>query len=314
MPKGPPLPVQRDDAARLPARLASELEAAGGLWWASDYYTRPEEVIAHVQETGAKALRLDFRDLSLLDSMPDLQYLFLRSDGIPEVTPIGGLRHLRALLVATRGMRGTLDPLAFPELRWLQIGLGGKLGPTTATAIERGHAGLEWLALTETRVRTVTDLCGRFPSLRVLRIGFADYLRHLGRLVAASPRLEKLSLHLAPIESLDGLAGAHALTTLDLQGGRVTDLAPLREIPTLRYAKILQPRLESIEPLRGHPGIRMLSLVMAREPDPGVLASLPNLVGVVHGKGFEQEVPWPDLIRLGPGDPLRREWFAAMDA
>ncbi len=314
MPKGPPRPVQRDDPSRLPPRLAGELEPAGGLWWASDDDTRPDEVVTHVRVTGARALRLDFRDLSLLDELPDLEYLLLRSDGIPDVTPIARLPRLRGLLIDTRGMRGSLDPLAFPELRWLRIGLGGKLGPATAEAIERGHPDLEWLDLTETRVRTVTDLCSRFPSLRVLRIAHADHMRHLGRLVEVMPRLEKLRLSLAPIESLDGLAGASALTTLDLMGGRVTDLEPLRAVPTLRYAQLMQPRLESIEPLRGHPGIRMLSLVMAREPDPDVLGSLPGLVGVVHGRGFAREVRWPDLIRLGAGHPLREEWFGAMDA
>ncbi len=314
MPKGPPLPLQRDDPARLPPRLVRELEAGAGLWWASDHYTSPATIVDQAREVGATALRLDVRDLSLLAALPDLRYLWLRTDGIPDVTPIAGLRALRGLLVEARGMRGSLDPLAFPHLRWLRIGLGGKLGPDITASIARGHPGLEWLALTETRARVVTDLCPAFPSLRVLRIGYADHLRHLGHLDEASPRLEKLSLHLTPIESLDGLAGATNLSVLDLTGGRITDLEPIRALPALRYVQLLQPRLPSIEPLRGHPTIRMLSLVTAQEPEADVLASMARLVGVVHGKGFEREVGVPDLLRLARDHPLRREWFEAIDA
>ncbi len=75
-------------------------------------------------------------------------------------------------------MRSSLDPLAFPELRWLRAGLGGKLGPATAAAIERGHPGLEWLDLTETRLRTVTDLC-------CARSGSRRWMPEVGR--ASSP-------------------------------------------------------------------------------------------------------------------------------
>ncbi len=314
MPKGPSLPLQRDDPARLPPRLVRELEAGGGLWWASDHYTSPATIVEQAREVGATALRLDVRDLSLLAALPDLRYLWLRTDGIPDVTPIAGLRALRGLLVETRGMRGSLDPLAFPHLRWLRIALGGKLGPAITAAITRGHPGLEWLALTETRARVVTELCPAFPSLRVLRIGHADHLGNLGHLAESSPGLEKLSLHLTPIESLAGLAGATNLSILDLTGGRITDLEPLRALPALRYVQLLQPRLSSIEPLRGHPMIRMLSLVTAREPEPDVLASMAGLVGVVHGKGFDGTVAVPDLLKLERGNPLREEWFAAIDA
>ena len=69
--------------------------------------------------------------------------------------------------------------------------------------------------------------------------------------------------------------------------------------------------MPDVTPIGAPRRLRGLSLVMQREPDAEVLASLPGLVGVVHGKGFRQEVPWPDVIRLPAGHPLREEWFAA---
>ena len=179
-------------------------------------------------------------------------------------------------------------------------------------AVKRGHQRLEWLALREVKARTVTDLCAGFPSLRVLRIGFADYLRELGDLAAVTPNLEKLALDLTQIRTLEGLADLYRLETLELMGGRVRDLTPLHSLRRLRYASLGLPDLESIEPLRDHPSLRMVSLTMAREPDLSVLASIPGLLAVRRGKGFEHPVPWPDLRELPTEHPLRVEWFRAL--
>lgn len=153
-----------------------------------------------------------------------------------------------------------------------------------------------------------------FPKLRVLRIGYADYLRELGGLAAVTPNLEKLALYLTQIRSLDGLAGLHWLETLELFGGRVRDLAPLRALSRLRYARLELPDVESIEPLRNHSSLRMVGLTMAGEPDLSVLASIPGLAAIRRGKGFEQPLPWPDLGELPTNDPLRAEWSRAMRA
>ena len=113
-------------------------------------------------------------------------------------------------------MRGELDPVGFPNLHWLGIGLGGKGGPAVLPAIERGHPCLEWLSLREVKARVVTDLSAGFPKLRVLRIGLADHLRELGGLAAVIPNLEKLALEFTQIRTLDGLVGLHRLETLEL--------------------------------------------------------------------------------------------------
>jgi uncharacterized protein (DUF3820 family) len=315
MPKrrGQPLPLQRASTHGLAPALVRELDSVGGLWWASDYYTTAGEVVDQARGVGARGLRLDFHDLSFLADLPDLEYLWIRSDGFPGLTPVGNLRALRCLLIETGGMRGELDPIAFPELRWLATSLGGKLGPGFLDALRRGHPHLRSLDVHETRIRRITDLGGPFPELRRLRVAFADHVRDVGPLVAMCPRLETLRLHLlVRIAAVDGLAGLETLRMLDLSGGQVTEVPVLRDLPTLRYVQLLQPRLESIEPLRGHPGIRMLSLGLAGEPDPTVLASIPGLVAIGRGRGFERDVPWPDLMRLPKDDPLRVEWSEAL--
>lgn len=82
----PRLELSRVDVAAgntggLPPSLLDAIEGEGGLWYASDYYTRPAEIVARAHEVGAVALRLDARDLSLLHELPQVKYLHLRSDG-----------------------------------------------------------------------------------------------------------------------------------------------------------------------------------------------------------------------------------------
>lgn len=310
----PRLPLQRDDSTRLPPALRAELDAMGGLWWAGDAYTDSAEVVEQACAAGVRALRLDFKDLRWIDQLPDLEFVQLQSDGSPDPAPLAGLQGLRGLLLDTHGLKGEIDPLAFPELRWLSLSLGGRHGPAHLASLRRGHDRLEWLSVRESTARSAHELCAALPSLRVLRIRFADRLRSRGPLVESVPRLEKLATNLVPLASLDGLRGLGRLTTLDLFGGRVTDAGPLRDLRALTWLQLLQPSMTTIDPLRGHPAIRVLALAMAQEPGQDVLASMPGLEAVVHGKGFEQEAPVPDLRTLPDGHPLRNEWRAALDA
>src|ERR687891_1956643 len=137
------------DTAGLPPSLTAAMEGDGGLWSASDAYTMADDVVETARRVGAVALRLDFRDLTLLEALPGIRYLHLRSDGRPRLDPVAALAGLRALIIETRGLRGDLDPLGLPDLHWLRIGLGGKGGAAVLPALERGHARLEWSALRE---------------------------------------------------------------------------------------------------------------------------------------------------------------------
>lgn len=116
------------DSGGLPISLIEAIEADGGLWDAGDFYTDPAAIVEGARRVAAMALRLDVRDLSFLEALPDVRYLHLRSDGRPALDPIARLRDLRGLIVETSALRGELDPMAFPNLEWLRIGLGGKGG------------------------------------------------------------------------------------------------------------------------------------------------------------------------------------------
>ena len=244
--------------------------------------------------------------------LPAIRYLHLRSDGSPPLDPVAALPGLRALIIETRAQRGTIDLTIFPELRWLRVGLGGKGGAAMQPMIEAGLPSLEWLAVSETKAKRVTDLVAHFPALRSLRFGYADFLREVGPLAATSPHLTSLSLPMTGIRTLEGIGDLAELQTLNIFAGKADDLGPLRLLHQLRYARLLLSRVPSIEPLRGHPSLRMMELVMAAEPARDVLDSIPGLVAIGHGKGFKQKVPWPDGLDAPAGHPLRVEWFRAV--
>jgi Leucine-rich repeat (LRR) protein len=239
---GVPDGLRRDDPAyvarNLPATLAAAVEAEGGLWWASDYYLTASQVVEEVHRRGVAALRLDFRDLSLLEELPQVRHLYLSSDGRPVLDPVASLTGLRSLLVNTSALRGDLDPLAFPDLRWLRLSLGGKGGAAVLPAIQRGHPALAHLEVKETKSRTLAELIAGFPRLRHVGVSWADRLRTLGDLAPVRETLTGLSLYFTQLSSLDGIEVLQQLEEFRLVGGRVTDLAPLAGLSTLRTTDV----------------------------------------------------------------------------
>ena len=300
------------EPANLPPSLIEAIEADGGLWYASDYHTDAASVVARAREIGAVALRLDFRDLSLLEQLPQVRYLHLRSDGRPRLEPLAGLAELRALILHVSALRGELDVRGFPQLRWLRASLGGRGGKALQASLVRGHARLEHLSVTEVPARTLAELVGGFPRLRHLRVHFADHLRTLGDIAPVADTLHGLDLDFTGIRSLEGIEVLHGLEAFRLRGGRVTDLAPLRSLAWLRYAYLdTGIGIASIGPLRDHPALRMLGLSLVQDGDLAPLATLPHLVAVERGPRLTGELPWPDPAKVPRDHPFHREWADA---
>ncbi|MFL5916311.1 MAG: hypothetical protein ACJ752_11855 [Gaiellaceae bacterium] len=297
----------------LPPSLVEAIEADGGLWYAGDYYTDAASVVSRAHEVEALALRLDFRDLSLLEELPNMRYLVLSSDGRPVLDPLSGLKKLRALILHVSALRGELDLQAFPQLRWLRASLGGKGGEALRQSLSRSHPRLEHLSLTEVRARRLDELVGGLPKLRHLRVHFADHLRTLGDLGPIAQTLRGLDLDLTGIRSLDGIQVLQKLESFRLLGGKVTDLEPLAALPSLRYAELdTGIGIASIDPLRNHPALRMLALSLVRDGDLSPLETMPELVAVARGSRLVGEPRLPDLAKLPRVHPFRQEFRRAV--
>ena len=296
-----------------PPSLVDAIEADGGLWYAGDYYTDAASVVARAREVNARALRLDFRDLSLLEELPNVRYLHLRSDGRPPLGPVAGLTKLRALILGVSALRGQLDLATFPQLRWLHASLGGKGGEALRESLGRGHPRLEHVSLTEVRDRALDELVHGLPCLRHLRVHFADHLRTLGDLGPVARTLRGLDLDFTGLRSLDGIEVLRKLEMFRLHGGKVTDLQALAALRSLRYAELdTGPGIASLEPLRDHPNLRMLALSLIQDGDLSPLATMPELVAVGRGPRFVGEPPFPDLDALSRHDPFRTEFRRAV--
>jgi hypothetical protein len=301
------------EPAHLPPSLAAAIEADGGLWYASDFDADAASVVAVAREVKAVALRLAFRDLSLLEELPEVRYLHLRSDGRPRLEPVAALTKLRALILSVSALRGELDVRGFPQLRWLRASLGGKGGKALQDSLAHGHACLEHLSFTEVPARTLSELVGGFPRLRHLRVHFADHLRTPGDLAPVAETLRGLDLDITGIRSLDGIDVLQRLETFRLYGGKVTDVEPLARLPQLRYAELESgPGIASLEPLRGHPKLRMLALGLIQDGDLSPLETLPELVAVGRGTRLVGEPVWPDFAELPRDHPFRVEFRRAV--
>jgi hypothetical protein len=305
--------LSKEPANSLPPSLVEAIEADGGLWYAGDYYTDAASVVARAREVKARALRLDFRDLSLLAELPSVRYLHLRSDGRPSLEPASGLTGLRALVLGVSALRGGLDVRGFPQLRWLKAPLGGKGGKAVQDSLAAGHPRLEHLVLSRVRARTLAEVAGGFPRLRHLRIYSSENLWTLGDLRPLAGTLRGLELFLTGIRSLDGIEVLRKLEAFVMYGGKVTDLQPLAALRSLRYAELESgPGVASLAPLRDHPKLRMVALGPVQDGDLSPLATLPSLVAVGRGSRLVGEPPWPDLAVLPRHHPLRREFARAV--
>ena len=296
------------DNAGLPASLIDAIEADGGLWFAGDWYTEPADIVDQATAAGARALRLDCRDLTFLADLPGVRYVHLRTDGRPPLEPIAALPDLRALILEVGSLRGTLDISALPALRWLKVSLGGKGGEAMAPVIAAGHPRVEWLAVAEARTAVATDVMAPFPALRAFTIRDTDRLRRIGPLGDHAPALRTLSVDVVGLRSLDGIQGAPGLEMLGVSSSPIVDIEPIRSLRRLRGLRLWTPRLTTIDALRGLPDLRFLDLLVDGEADTSVLDSLPSLAALGRRRDDGTTLPWPDLHRLDRADPLRREW------
>ena len=95
--------------------------------------------------------------------------------------------------------------------------------------------------------------------------------------VVALRRMITLRAHYAEIESLEGLQFAVNLTTLDLEGNRISDLTPISNLRNLEDLRLPRNVIKDISPLAGLTNLRVLALDHNFITDVEALAGLSNL-------------------------------------
>jgi hypothetical protein len=303
--------TRTDDHGGLPPSMLEAIADVGGLWAAGDYYASAGTIVESARAHGVRALQLDARDLTLLDQLPQLEFLHLRSDGRADITPVRALGHLRGLVIDhDAGLRGTIDLSAHPHLLWLKLKLSGKGGAANVPKVLAGHPGILDLRIGEAPMTDLTDLARAFPNLRCLRIFGANRMRAVGEIGPWAASLERLSTVWAPLRTLDELERLHRLSFLGVTFGRMRDLEPLVGMTGMRYLSLLGT-VPSLRPLVGHPGIRMARLSMPADEDLGPLATWPALVALIGQRWIAPGPGVPFLETHTQDHPLVAEWRAA---
>jgi len=309
-------PIQgdlRDGVARttdhggLAPDLLTAIEAEGGLWHAGDYYAKGPQIVAAARANGVRALRLDARDLGLLRDIPELEFLHLRSDGRPPLDPVASLPNLRALIVETGALRGTIDLSAHPRLEWLKLKLSGRGGRENLDAVMAGHPAVRDLRLNEVPFRDLSALSRAFPGARHVRIFGGDRLRSVGDVAPWRASLAGLGTVWAPIRTVAELAVLPELRYLGLTFGRLETVATPRSMAALRHLSLLG-NVPGLRPLAGHPGLRIVRLSEPEDGDFGPLRELPALAALIGRPQDERDLGVPFLEELPADDSLVREW------
>lgn len=302
--------VRADDTAGLDPALLAIIDAAGGLWHAGDYYADADTIVATARANGVRALRLDARDLTLLSELPELELLYVRTDGRPILDPIAHLPRLRGLVVHVGALRGTIRLDAHPDLDWLALPLSGRGGRENLPAFMAGHPEVRHLRLREVPFTSLDEVTTAFPGLRTLHVDGGERMRSIGDVARWADGIERLWLTWVRLRSFDGIEALSALTTFGTTFSRVRTIAPLARLPSLRYLSILGT-LPSLAALAGHPKLRIARLTMPDDGDLSPLASWPELVALIGQQWLGDDVPVPFLEQLPSGHPLGEEWVAA---
>lgn len=314
MPKFPHAPlaagVIRTDDTSFDASVRAEIDAAGGMWQAGDYYADPETIVSTAKANGVRALRLDARDLGFLPELTELEFLELRSDGRANLDPVATLPNLRALLISHSALKGKISLDSHPRLEWLAIRLSGRGGRENLPGFLAGHPGIRHLRLSEVPFAELADFADAFPSLVTLSIFGGERMRSVGDVRPWADGLERLWMTWVPLRSFDGLEVLHRLRCFGASFTRVRTIAPLAELPSLAVLSILGT-LPSLVPLSGKRGLRIARLTMPDDGNLAPLRTLPDLVALVGRKFLGEDVPVPYLEDLPADDPRCREWIEA---
>lgn len=303
--------ARTDQHGGLPPSMLEAIAGVGGLWAASDHHASPATIVASAQASDVRALQLDGRDLAFIEQLPQLEFLHLRSDGRPDVSPVGALGGLRGLVIDhDAGLRGTIDLRAHPRLEWLKLKLSGKGGVSNVPNVLAGHAGVRDLRLVEAPFADLADLAVAFPSVRCLRIFGANRMRAVGDIGPWSRSLESMSTVWAPFRTLDGLERLRRLSFLGVTFGRMRTLEPLAASASLRYLSLLGT-VPSLRELAGHPGIRIARLALPDDEDLEPISTWPSLVGLIGERWIAPGPGVPFLEGLAADHALVTEWRAA---
>jgi hypothetical protein len=279
------------------------VEQAGGEHLVPDGAGR-QAIIDECVAKGVKALTIPGAEMSLVASLPQLEFLSVH--GMPDdVAAVAELPRLRGLRLHS-GWLGRLEPEWVANLEWLNAGDG------------RYSAGLEAVLENHGLLRHVviglyqeSDLriLGRLPHMRRIVLIEARRLRSLNGLAAVAGSLRGLSLQrCALLGSIEAIGTAAKLEYLMLSYcPKIKKLDGVDRLPALRMLDVERSApLDTLAPLAGHPALEVLYLNTVADRDLDPVALMPSLK-VFRAQGADYNRDKNQLMRAGvvpASDPI----------
>lgn len=203
-------------------------------------------------------------DFSPLESLTELETLYLGGNPGTDYSVLAGLPQLETLRVEGSGSTGlaTVDSLAFLDglsLHMLGLGLAvprdGDWTPLTR------QVALEELFLWDPPEEAVAA-ANTLVNLKILTV--ADYFAPDLTALSGLKNLEILNVHKGGVESLEGVEALSRLITLAVGFNAVTDLTPLVGLDRLNYIQLEDLAIESFAPLAQLPNLGYLVVTQAQ--------------------------------------------------
>ena len=230
------------------------------------------DILPLAEMTNLQSLNLnknEISDLTPLSGLKELKALQLDgNNGLVDLSPLGNLTELNELLLPAQAELSDLSPLsAMTQLRRLEMadGVGDSLSKIEDITPLSGMTQLEGLTLA---VRSLTDLSplAGLTHLKTLRLYGAISISDLSPL-SGMEELEVLQFTNNHANSYVGtdlnvLKQLTHLKTIRLNMDGLTDLSPLTNLTELEVLDIygFEGTYSSLEPLRGLTGLRVLVL------------------------------------------------------
>merc|ERR1711990_1432605 len=177
--------------------------------------------------------QLELNDISILMSYKYLRYIYLSSNQISEIAPLGGIDQMLTLTLD----RNKIGQFNLPKMKYLQLIDLSYNKINTFEGLD--HPKLKCLNLNHNKLNNLdTMLMDTFSNLQVLELRNNQFISLKGLVPLKS--LKKLYLAQNKIEDLTPLAKLKTLETLHLRENEITSLFGLKELTQLKEIKIVQ--------------------------------------------------------------------------
>merc|ERR1711917_128043 len=191
---------------------------------------------AYVKFTGSQ---LELNDISILMSYKYLRYIYLSSNQISEIAPLGGIDQMLTLTLD----RNKIEQFNLPKMKYLQLIDLSYNKINTFEGLD--HPKLKCLNLNHNKLNNLdTMLMDTFSNLQVLELRNNQFISLKGLVPLKS--LKKLYLAQNKIEDLTPLAKLKTLETLHLRENEITSLFGLKELTQLKEINLRTNQIDNL--------------------------------------------------------------------